>query len=167
MRLLAQLSNSCARRRVGPIAASSDVTCRDVSACGVSLPGSYRPLYDGEVSVLAGDASEHRFAFADINQQRRTDVERPPAARRRSDHLCHVKDAQDVVRAPILQIIVGRLVFKRSPAVSRKCGRNGWARSNCGADGNAQTIMAIWRQHADRWNEFIGPLTTELRERSA
>ena len=57
-------------------------------------------------SVLASDASEHRFAFADINQQRRTDVEGSPAAQRRSHHQCHVRDAQEV------QIIIGRLVFQ-------------------------------------------------------
>jgi hypothetical protein len=68
-------------------------------------------------SVLVSDASEHRLAFSDINQQRRTDVEGSPAAQRRSHHEDHAKDAQAV------QITVGRLVFQlevNEPATSRK-----------------------------------------------
>jgi hypothetical protein len=115
-------------------------------------------------SVLASDASEHRFAISDIIQQRQTDVEESLAAQLRSHHQCHVKAAQEV------QIIVGRLVFQLEVNEvlrrAEKCGRNGWARNNRGADGNAQTIMSIWRQQTDQRNEFIGPLTTQLREQS-
>jgi len=78
--------------------------------------------------VLASYASEHRSAFADINQQRRTDVEGSPAAQRRSHHHCHVKDAQDVLRARIFQIIVGRFVFQLEVNEvlrrAEKCRRN-------------------------------------------
>ena len=65
-------------------------------------------------------------------------------AARRCHHHCHVKDAQDAVRARISQIIVGRFVFQREvnevPRRTEKCRKSGWARNNCRADGNAQSV---------------------------
>jgi hypothetical protein len=115
-------------------------------------------------SVLVSHASEHWFAFSDINQQRRTDVEGCTAGQRRSPHECHVKDAQEV------HIIVGRLVFQlevNEPATNRKMQEEWVGQKQLRSRLQCPTIMSIWRQNADQWNEFIGRLTTQLRETSA
>jgi hypothetical protein len=60
-----------AHRKVQPIAASFDVLRRDISACRAQLTGSTGRSAKTNFSVIFGDASEHRFAFAGINQQMR------------------------------------------------------------------------------------------------
>jgi hypothetical protein len=62
------------RGRVQPIAASFDVSGRDISACRVQLTGGTGRTTQMDFSVIFSDASEHRFTFASINQQMRRDA---------------------------------------------------------------------------------------------
>ena len=69
MRLLIHPSNVSAHRRVQSIAASCHLLRRDISACRVQLTGCAGLAAQMNFSVISGDASEHRCALADINQQ--------------------------------------------------------------------------------------------------
>lgn len=69
MRLLIQLSNVSAHSWVQSIAASSHLLRRDISACRVQLTGCAGLEAQMNFSVIFSDASEHRRALNDINQQ--------------------------------------------------------------------------------------------------